>query len=144
MARGYPDYEGDKVGVYSIDEWAAREGYDINEYTTVNNIAINGSWDLDYIVPANRELYIVSINIGAFATVDADKDNNQMCHVTLKKILPLPIVVMASRGGNGGAGIVFRKPIRFTAGQTVQLTGHNRANHNQNMSINMQGYEVTL
>ena len=144
MARGYPDFEGGKAGTYSIDEWAASEGYDQNLYTTANNIAINGNTNLTYLVPAGRTLYIVSISIFAFGFNDADKDNNQMCSVRLLKTLPLPQELLAGIGGNGGAGIVFRKPVRFTTGQTLTLYGDNRANHAQTIGINALGYEVVV
>lgn len=64
MARGYPDFEGSKLKVYPIAEWAALEGYD--KAITGSVVVAAAAWRtiVAYAVPAGVTLSIKSLLAG--------------------------------------------------------------------------------
>ena len=140
MARGYPDHEGDKSGLYEKPEWAAFEGKDKNFYDVANNKASGLSVSESYVVPAGKTLYITSFSFICIAAAVADRDLNQMCYGWIHDG-DLASTIW-SQGGNGGGFATFSKPLVFAAGNTVSFACTNYANHNCNLAVSANGYEV--
>ena len=139
MDRGYPDYEGDKSGLYLKPEWAAKEGTDKDLYAS--QILTPGTGvSITYVVPAGKRLSITQISVSLFAAVVAtDGELNQIVrgYVTVDGDYKIDI------GGNGGAGMSLNKPAIAIAGQTVVGMVENWSNHNTYGSIAINGYEVS-
>lgn len=140
MPRGYPDWEGNKSGLYPKPEWAAFEGRDKNFYAVRNNAGINLSVSTAYTVPAGKTLFITSLSFMAAAAATADRDNNQMCMGWIYDFTLL--TTLWSQGGNGGGSTPFNKPFVFTTGTRVIFQCTNHANHNCNLTIAANGYEI--
>ncbi len=140
MAKGFPDWSGPKVGVYLQPEWAAKEGTD-KTFTADGSNITRGLYVLeDYLVPADKTLYIVSLSFAGFGFAAGDSDNNQFCEGSLMNLTDNEIYV--SLAGNGGASIVLSKPAVFKAGKTMRIFEYNRANHACYLTVSAQGYEI--
>lgn len=136
----YPDYQGEKAGVYLEPEWAAREGRD----RLFTMLALNQTFGMfagvTYIVPVGRTLYITYISVYCGATNAADADNNQMVHLV---IFTPDVLTRAIRlGGNGGFSMVLIQPLVIQAGVFVSPRIYARANHAVDMSFSVGGYEI--
>lgn len=140
MASGYPDGEGRKSKVWLKPEWSAVDATDKNFYKFTNNIAVAGSNDDDYAVPAGVTLYIVFLAVHGFATNAADKDLMQICDVRL--LIAVPLELLAVVGGNGGAQTLFSKPVPIEGGLTARFSVDNRSNHAMSIGYTALGYEV--
>lgn len=138
MARGYPDFEGNKLGLYLIPEWAAKEGNDILRGADGNNKATGTSINVAYTVTAGKKLYITQLGMFSYATLAADRDKDQICVLQLFiAAIGYPVI-----GSSGGGFWNLPKPMVALAGQVVNLFGFNFANHNCNMGINWAGFEI--
>lgn len=138
MPRGYPDFEGDKVGLYLKPEWAAKEGVDKNFYAVGADKAFGAGADGSYVVPAGKTLYITQYSYYNRAVLAADADNNQMCWGYLTDLIIADVVF----GGNGGGGGILKKPWVIIAGATMKWYIKNTANHNCHIGLVINGYEV--
>jgi len=140
MARGYPDFEGDKQAVYLQSEFAAKVG----TQKTFRARGLNVAWDeyayVDYAVPAGKTLYITWMGFEGCATLQEDADNNQVMggdiynHTTG--------VALIEQGGNGGGGLTFPTPPKIVGGDTVRYQIVPRANHNMDVYGDIGGYEI--
>lgn len=140
MAHGYPDFEGDKSGLYLMPEWAAFEAIDINLSAFVANRPWNFTLTSDYVVTAGRTLYITSASCKLSATLQADADNNHFFSYTLQNTTTG--IILAYLGGNGGGQLIFPKPITIPAGETYRMALTIMANHNCNPAVASRGYEI--
>jgi len=138
MARGYPDFEGDKSGLYLKPEWAAKEGKDKDFLTQGLNKAFGESKDISYAVPALKILLVTQLFASNMAVVAADADNNQFCIVEIS-VGDMPKYEV---GMNGGGLVVLAKPYVIDSEETVAVNVTNRANHNTNINVGFSGYEV--
>ena len=138
MAHGYPDYEGEKSGLYLKPEWAAKEGTDKNMSATAAAQAPGGFSQLSYTVPNGRTLYVTQFNAAIYAAVVGDAELNQMCLVSLW--------IGASQryqlGANGGGLWVLSKPLTVTETKVLNLFCHNSSAHTCHLYGGMGGYEV--
>ena len=140
MARGYPDFEGGKVNLQTIAEWAAKEGVDKNFYAVGANKARGFGASVTYRVPAGKALYITHFSFSNYAFVAADSDNNSIGYAYITD-LALPDYQV---GGNGGGSMVLPKPFVIAAGADFIGVVRNQANHNCNTEITVGGYEVDV
>ena len=138
MAKGYPDYEGGKSGLYLMPEWAAREGLDKNITVISGSLGFLDTAETEYIVPIAKTLYIVGMSFGSRADAEADADKNQMALVDLT----IDTQYLSFLGGNGGNGEPFNKPMVFAGETTLKLRVWGYANHNIHVWASCWGYEV--
>ena len=138
MARGYPDFEGNKRGMYSPAEWAAKEGDDKNFRVAGLNKTFAQIATAAYAVPAGKTLYIVGMAINSTAVNAADADNNHHVFGGISEGL----TIKSQLGGNGGAGITFSKPHVIAGGTNFNYSVVSGANHNVNMALTAWGYEL--
>jgi len=140
MARGYPDFEGDKSGLYLKPEWSAKEARDKNFGLTMANKASGEYVAGSYAVPAGKTLYITGLSFSINGTEAEDRDNNQVGEAVL--LLFAGLLTRAILGGNGGGGIALSKPIVFEAEDVMYILLYNYANHNCGGYLTLWGYEV--
>ena len=140
MARGYPDFEGGKSGVYLKPEWAAKEGVDKN-FTRASGV--QKAWGqedfLTYTVPAGKTLYIVQASLSVSAVFEADADNNQLADF---EVGIFGVRTLAHFAALGGGTIVFPKPQVIEAGQVFRVNSRCRSNHKVVLVFSVTGYEV--
>ncbi len=140
MSKGYPDYEGDKSGLYLKPEWAAKEGIDKTLFAVDLTLAYGESVTALYIVPAGKTFRISGISCSTWAGAAADADNEQHCIAEIQDFTTGTYVF--SQGGNGGVGHEFSVPRVIPAGHTVYCTCWNFANHSCRGVVTAWGYEV--
>ena len=140
MARGYPDFEGDKAGLYSIPAWAAFEGYDRNFTVAPVSGGFNTGTGVAYNVPAGRTLYISHLSFRNNAFVAADADNNQICFGWIKD--NTTGITLWKQGGQGGGGAIFNKPITIPSLHQVGFYVTNRGNHDCVYDVSAGCFEV--
>ena len=140
MANGYPDYEGGKRRLYLTPEWAAEFGVDKSFSGLGANQAPGAGISAIYNVPAGKTLYIVSMEIASFATNAADADNNQIVRGRIHD--DTAAVWKVAIGGNGGAQSVFSRVIKITAGHMITYDCNNNSNHNCDLWLSVEAYEV--
>lgn len=138
MARGYPDYEGGKSGLYLKPEWAAKEGTH-KVFALTKPLAAYDDAEYDsYLVPAGKVLFVHSATLSAFASAAADADKAQHFRTTLQ----IGSVVYFSQGGDGGATIALLPPMRINGGSYFQMGIVNKSNHALRIELSVAGYEV--
>jgi len=140
MARGYPDFQGDKKGLSEEPEWAAFEGVDRNFSFITVNLDFEDDDTSDYVVPAGSTLYITSLTFAVYATLEGHADNNQHAEVCLQNHTTFATYV--SLGGNGGGSINLSKPVVFPGGDTFRIYIESKANHVIRVWATAHGYEV--
>ena len=140
MAHGYPDYEGDKSGLYLKPEWAAKEGTDKNFTYSRGQTPWGGFAQNDYAVPAGKTLYICGMSFYNRSFLAANGDLNQIGVSTIYDVTDLN--TLAVLGGNGGGSISFPKPIPIPGGHTVRVYQYNWANHDTAGEVSLWGYET--
>ncbi len=117
MARGFPDYQGDKSGLYLKPEWAAKEGLDKNLELYEEVLAVGAQQVLQYAVPAGKVFIAISVGASSIASNLADRDIQQLGR--------LVYIVDGTRyihiGFNGGGCWNFAKPVIATAGLLTEL-----------------------
>lgn len=140
MARGYPDFEGGKAGLYLVAEWASFEGTEKTLHATAVDKGYWESTAIEYEVPAGKVFYCSKIACAIVASNAADGDKNQICDMSMGNLTEG--VSYTEVGGNGGAIAVHPVPIAFPAGDTFAVTVRNCANHDCNIYISAEGYEI--
>lgn len=140
MARGYPDYEGNKAGVYLKSEWAAREGRSLVLSNSADTIVRGGGISAGMAVPAGKRWVINEVGGSSVSWNAADGELNQMCFLQLA----VDGVAVLQLGGNGGAYAPLSEPIELTAGQLVGVALQNMANHDSSLFVFAHGYEVDV
>ena len=136
----YPDYQGEKAGLYPQPGWSAEEGTDIN----LRAFAAGRTWgqfaSVAYAVPAGQTLYLVDFTWESVVVTDTDYD-----HFLYSTLHVEDLIVPTSfldRGGVGGGGAHLSKPIVIPALHQVQVRTYNRANLTCNLTVCALGYEV--
>jgi len=140
MAKGYPDYEGDKSGLYLKPEWAAKEGTDKNFFVARLNVAYLGFASATYTVPAKKTLYVCGLTFSVIAVAAVDADKNQVGTGYLRN--DTDGIVLLDLGGNAGNWVTFPKPIVVAAGKDFLYAVYNFANHRCHIAISVWGYEI--
>jgi hypothetical protein len=140
MAKGYPDYEGDKQRVYLAPEWAAKEAVDKNFLAYLASGDFGDGPNIDYTVPADKTLFITQVGWSCLAAIAANGELNQMCSLLVYNATTVTFVWDV--GGNGGGSSIFNKPITVTTGQRVIIYCTNKSNHACEMYVTAGGYEV--
>ncbi len=138
MARGYPDYEGDKSGLYLKSEWAAMEGLDKNFSATADTIGRGGGISAGGIVGVEKKWIINEVSGSCVSWLAVDGELNQMCFLTVS----VAGVAVFKIGGNGGVYAPFGKPLAVTEGQLFGVALTNMANHDCSLFVSAHGYEV--
>jgi hypothetical protein len=137
MTTGYPDYEGNKSSVYSVEEWSVIEGVEKNFVLTAADKGFEETATSAYAVPAGKTLYISGMSLVVRASAAADADNNQMGAATLDT----DGGNLALIGGNGGVPIVFKRPVVAPGDQDFNYTVTCYANHDCDMVLTLWGWE---
>ncbi len=134
------DIYAQSIGINLQPGWAAEQGTDKDFDATTANVATGSYVAASYTVPAGKALFITCISGKSFGSAAADRDKDQMCELRME-IDGTPVVYI---GGNGGAIATFSKPYKVAAGEEMELFTYNRANHNCDLSVAGNGYEVTV
>lgn len=140
MAKGYPDFEGEKSGLYLKPEWSAKEGTDKNFIANDDALIFGEGATVTYLVPAGKSLYITQVSTSLVAPLVANSGNNQICRALVYD--QTDNVVKWCLGGNGGAGMAFSKPIVIPTGHTVWFTCYNFSANTAWGVVVASGYEV--
>lgn len=140
MAHGYPDFEGNKQGLYLAAAWAAKEAKSVT-FGFDHTIIVDGaftSWA--HVVAAGKTLYIVSLAFGAHGVADDDKEVPQ--HVVVFLSSPAINNYITGLGGEGGGGLSFDTPIIIASGVTVWVVLENFSGHQCQVMAKAHGYEI--
>jgi len=140
MARGFPDYEGGKAGLYPAGFWAAYEGKEVTIRNNAGGKTFAQATTADYTPAVGKTLYITDISFYAFASVVANADNNQFVNFYLAYPDLLTWHVMI--GGNGGGYVQLARPLKVDAGETVSARLVARANHAIDVGFTVGGFLV--
>ncbi len=140
MAKGYPDFEGGKVKLFTVADWAALEATDKTFEKGFRAQDPGDIGTLSYAVPSGVTLYITYFAIAMFASLTADGDNNQICKGSIRN--STDVVDFAIIGGNGGAIILFNKPVVVEGGDTIAFDVTNYSNHIGETFVSAGGYEI--
>ncbi len=143
MARGYPDFEGNKSGLYLKPEWAAKEGTDKTFIAGGVMASFSNYVVFNYTVPVGKVLYLNAASFSLYATAVANADHNQIgAAVIYNATVPAIPVDLAYLGGNGGGAIVFPKPVILKAGEVLVGQLVSKADHSCTGWLSVSGYEV--
>ncbi len=139
MTHGYPDYEGDKSGLYLKPEWAAKEGIDLNLLA----LGAGKTWGQGVIlfqpVLAGQTLFITQVQCAIFADAALDSELNNMCSLSLV----VGVINVAYQGGNGGVSLPLPKPIVIVGVDCFSAGVTDRSNPTCSLVVSAQGYLVT-
>jgi len=140
MTHGYPDFEGDKSGLYLKPEWAAKEG--INKtFRVVQAACLYGVGPTGaYVVTAGKTLYICGLAFSVNANLAADAELNQIGRAYIMD--NTTGVVLADLGGNGGGQVVFAVPFKVPSGHQFLYVVVCEANHACDLRMVAWGYEI--
>lgn len=117
MAHGYPDFEGDKSGLYLKPEWASKEGTDKNFDVTGLNKTWGQSASVSYTVPADKTLYITGYSFNARPGSDPAAIVQVLAHGYIFN--NTTSAYYGRLGGEGGASITFPVPIVIEGSEQV-------------------------
>jgi len=131
--------EAQTVGVYLQPEWAVKEGQDKNFAYYSTDKASGEHASGSYQVPSGKTLFITSIQVNIFAYNVADRDLAQ--HFFAEAYTDSGNFKVQF-GGDGGAVLDFSRSLRVDAGDYVNFRAYNYSNHNCNIGISAQGYEI--
>lgn len=133
MARGYPDFEGNKSGLYLKPEWAAFEATDWNVAGGALGFAPNVLTVIVFdTVPLGRRIYITQFSFGvAVGTI-----GNVFGYLAINGAIRLPF------GGAQGCIATVAKPIVATSLQLIELWALHTVAGNQNVYGHMAGYLI--
>lgn len=127
------------AGIYLQPEWASLQQLDMNFNYPGVNVATGGNANGAYVVPAGRTLFITSIQAYIYGFAAGDRNSNQFF---VGEAYTDSGSFTVQFGGNGGAILDFTKSLRVDALDTVNFYIRNYANHNVNMGISIQGYQI--
>ena len=127
------------AGVYLQPEWANLQQLDMNFNYPGVNVATGGNANGAYLVPDPRTLFITSMQTYIYAFNAVDRDQHQ---VFVGEAYTDSGSFTVQFGGYGGAVLDFTKSLRVDALDTVNFYIRNYANHNVNMGISIQGYQI--
>ncbi|MBA7592818.1 hypothetical protein ES708_35012 [subsurface metagenome] len=129
------------MGIYLQADWAAKEGTDKDFIVAVGNITFGIGGGTGYKVPEGKTLFLTHFLFSIWADASADGDKNQMGIAYIKD--HDSGFVIAQIGGNGGASVVFNKPLIFAEDETMDYYIMSFANHTTNGKISAHGFEVS-
>jgi len=136
----YPDFEGQKSGIYSIADWAAHEGKEKFFEVTDSPVLPWNAMVLDYAVPAGKKLYILGGSWGTFAAAVANYDHFLWIWVNIYDLTTGNKNVM--QVSLGGGNIVLKVPAIIPANHTLRLFAQNMSNVGVWLAMNAWGYEL--
>ena len=136
-----PDGTGLTVDLADRATWAAVEGIDLDFAVFAIGVATGVRNSVTYLVPAGKTLYVVSFAVAVWGNAVADREKNQICAGNMWNVTTGDNIIYI--GGNGGASIIFPKPIVIPAGQRVSFDVINWSGHDCIVSADGYGYEVT-
>ncbi|MGB8706839.1 MAG: hypothetical protein WCD72_02660 [Dehalococcoidia bacterium] len=131
--------QAQNIAIKSQGEWSPQEGQQKYWYGS-GTVAAPGVANVDYTVTEGKTLYITHFSFSCGATTQADRDLAQNGKAILYNYSTSTWLVFL--GGNGGDGLNFTTPIKFTSGQVVRMIMQNVANHSMDMYANWGGYEI--
>ena len=135
----YPDYQGEKQGIRTVDDVSAQYGR--RRIVAANAIGGYGTVDTtNLLVVPGLTIYITELTLYCYASAAADADNNQIAIASLFEASGIP-VPLGWIGGNGGGTMTFRTPRRFVAGEVIRVVAAVYANHNCNAPALAIGYD---
>ena len=140
MAHGYPDFEGDKSGLYLKPEWSAREALDKNFYAHNLLAAWAGTAIVTYNVPAGKTLYICGAACLVAPILVADVDKTIRCMFKLEEGIGATYRLQES--SFGGNSVTLAKPLVWTGGEQFKATIVSLSAPVVSITINAWGYEV--
>ena len=115
MARGYPDFEGNKSKMWSSLDWAAREGVDTNLSGVSGAVAANVIVQIvTYVVPAGFTLLVAYIGAEVIG---------QVGNLIIRLGDITTGVMLLRTGGVQGTHVVLNKIVPIPPGHTVDLLG---------------------
>jgi len=133
------DFKAQSVGVYGQPDWATLQGIDKNVTVFTANKVFGERVELEYVVPANKTLYVTQIFFANKAYNAADANNNQICDVDLYSGANF----MLNVGANGGGSVILPKTCVVEGGTTIYVYCYNRANHASSPACGFAGYEIS-
>lgn len=140
MARGYPDFEGAKSGLYLMPEWAAKEATDKNFYGFAVNQPGGQSVLVEYTVPADKTLYITQMSAATFPSAGTNIELVSISDMRIYDATALQNLWV--QGISVGGGIVFPKPIVCPSAHLIQMRNFNWSANNKDLFIVVGGYEI--
>jgi len=136
----YPDYQGEKAGLYPQPEWAAKEGTDKNIYAYGTNKDFGDYITGSYTVPTGKTLFITGFSFIIGAETPTDYDHFLYAWGDIKNFTTG--VIKVRLGGVGGGSCTFPKPITFSAGEKVEFWVWNISNITCALGVTAWGYEA--
>lgn len=136
----YPDYQGEKAGLYLQPEWAALTATDINITRVIAALADAASTFATYNVPAGRTLYITHFGWFLYGVALADRPIPQMGYGRV--INNTTAVLLALVGGNGGTFSPLLKPIVVPGNNNARAYVHNESGHICSAGVFFGGYQI--
>ena len=128
------------AGVYLQPEWAAKIGVD-RSFSFINMSVLGGLYgNMEYLVPADKTLYLFNMTFSLYGEAGADRDLNQMGEGSLWNATTA--VCYVRLGGNGGGGISLPTPVVIPGASRLWLQVWNHSNHNCIVRAAARGYEV--
>ena len=140
MPSGYPDFEGNKSGLYLKGSWSEQGGL----RKILSGVKVNAAFQENafilYTVPAGKTLHITTLSAYCVASAVADADNNQIC--TLEVFTPLASDRQILAGLNGGGVFPLEQEIRVNEGDDFLELVYSYCNHTVNLACTARGYLI--
>jgi hypothetical protein len=131
----YPDYEGEKSGVYSFELWAAKKGLGRGDW---NSASVDDStWTavLTYTVPTGKELYVC----GFGGNIEAENGLIGSLSVGI-----ISFLAKAVSGGYMGFFSPLPVPILVGAGNTVRVNLYHKAGASKTCYAVLNGFLLDI
>ncbi len=140
MPHGYPDFEGPKIGVYLIPEWAAREGTDKTFLLAASGKAYGQDASTTYTVPSGKTLYL---HYGTFTGYSNSSDFADLPIMIELYVYDFTSVEkILSVGGCGGGSFTLPKPVAIAENHQIGVYIFNRSKNPANLVGSVGGYEA--
>lgn len=127
------------VGVYLQPEWASKEGKEKGWLYSGSQKPPAGTVEGEYVVNAGKTLFITSIQASCHAYMAADGDKLHSFRAYVHDSADNFDLMF---GGVGGGSVDLGKSLRVDGGGSVYATVTNTSNHDCNLSVSWQGYEI--